>query len=239
MTQKTAVFDFDDTLLMCGKIPNLPVIARMKQWHAQGVQCIICTARNPEHEDLEWISENQPNRMRVADFVTQYQLPVARIIFTNHTSKFEVLKSLNLVAIYDNSVETLQEFINVCEIYCAGDFKLRSFKIHDNSDLETYRDNLRKYLTKQVENSGVNQQFIYADTLFELAAATMLNIMNEDLTVSPHVIEETSLNFQTINEKLVHGLLIKLTSCQNGSREADSQGLQGETNGPQNGPTAD
>lgn len=107
----TVSFDFDDTLCLStdgGNAPNLKVLSLLMKHHDTGDECIIITARDPDHESDEWISENEPHRIKVSDFVMAHRLPVVRVVFTNHSPKGPACLSNNVSLHYDDRDEEIE-----------------------------------------------------------------------------------------------------------------------------------
>lgn len=104
-SESTVSFDFDDTLCLStdgGNAPNPEIVSLLMKHHADGERCIIITARDPEHESDEWIAENEPHRIKVSDFVRAHNLPVERVVFTNHEPKGPVCLRNNVRLHYDD-----------------------------------------------------------------------------------------------------------------------------------------
>lgn len=101
-------FDFDGTLLLSNGKPNKLLCGMVRQYAAVGAKVMICTSRDQEHEDPEWIKENEPTRIRVVDFVQQNELPISAALFTAHEPKVDTLMLVQgLVAFFDNDVEEI------------------------------------------------------------------------------------------------------------------------------------
>jgi len=106
MTQVIS-FDFDDTLCSSEGSPNMDMISKIWQHHANGDECIIVTARNKDHEEKDWINKNEPGRTKVVDFISKYNLPITKIVYTNHLLKGPILKKYNAILHYDDNEEQL------------------------------------------------------------------------------------------------------------------------------------
>lgn len=101
-------FDFDGTLILSNGSPNKLICGMLRQYAAVGAKIIICTSRNQEHEDPEWIAANEPARVRVVDFVQEHNLPVSAVLFTSHEPKVDTLMLVQgLVAFFDDDVEEI------------------------------------------------------------------------------------------------------------------------------------
>lgn len=103
--ESTISFDFDDTLCMTSSgdnSPNQAVIESLQEHAASGKKCIIITARDPEHEDDDWIARHQPSRIKVAEFVSRHKLPVEKIVFANHEPKGPICKRHGVLMHYDD-----------------------------------------------------------------------------------------------------------------------------------------
>lgn len=111
----TVSFDFDDTLCLStngGNAPNPKVVALLMKHHDTGDDCIVITARDPEHESDEWIAENEPHRIKVSDFLLAHRLPVNRVVFTNHAPKGPVCLRNNVSLHYDDRDEEIESCSN-------------------------------------------------------------------------------------------------------------------------------
>ncbi len=120
---KIISFDFDDTLCTDGKA-NKGIISRVFKHHADGDECIIVTARDPDHEKDDWIKENEPKRTKVIDFVKRHNLPITKIIYTNHKPKGIYLKRNNVFVHFDDK----QEEINSAKKYGVHAIKVENDK---------------------------------------------------------------------------------------------------------------
>ena len=103
---KIISFDFDDTLCVDGK-PNKSIVDKVINHHRNGDKCIIVTARDPNHEKDSWIKENEPKRTKVLDFIKIHNLPISKIIFTNHKLKGPILKNHDVYMHFDDKDEEL------------------------------------------------------------------------------------------------------------------------------------
>lgn len=108
MSKKVVTFDFDDTLCMADGTPNVPMMNLVRQYAADGYKCYIMTARDRKHESKKWIAENQPNRIRVKDFIKEHDLPIKQCHFTNHFDKGPFLFQVESVLHYDDHPEQLK-----------------------------------------------------------------------------------------------------------------------------------
>jgi acid phosphatase class B len=88
------------------------MISKLINHHKDGDKCIIVTARDPEHEKDEWIQKNEPKRTKVIDFVKKHNLPISKIIFTNHKPKGPILKSHNVYMHFDDKDEEIDSANN-------------------------------------------------------------------------------------------------------------------------------
>ncbi|MFZ9241181.1 MAG: HAD family hydrolase [Chitinophagaceae bacterium] len=100
-------FDFDDTLCMSNGKPNMAMVEKLKMHHRNGHEVVIVTARNRDHESDSWIKENEPNRVKVMDFIKIHNLPVTSVYFTNHAPKGPILQQQNIFAHYDDDKDQL------------------------------------------------------------------------------------------------------------------------------------
>jgi len=100
-------FDFDDTLCMSDGKPNMAMVNKLKSYHINGHEVIIVTARDRDHEDDSWIVENEPNRIKIMDFIKIHKLPVTVVYFTNHALKGSILQQQNVFAHYDDNEDQL------------------------------------------------------------------------------------------------------------------------------------
>jgi hypothetical protein len=105
---KIVCFDFDNTLCMKAGDPNHEMIEKVKKYHEQGYRCYIVTARNKAHEATRWIQNNEPNRIRVKDFIKDHQLPIKQCHFLNHQPKGPVLKRIGAFKHYDDELEQIE-----------------------------------------------------------------------------------------------------------------------------------
>jgi len=101
-------FDFDDTLCFTHGRPNKTIVDKVVDYHNNGYQCIIVTARNHEHESEDWYRANEPLRIPVMSFLKLHNLPIAKIYFTNHALKGPILKNLNVIKHYDDKDEEIE-----------------------------------------------------------------------------------------------------------------------------------
>jgi hypothetical protein len=88
-------FDFDDTLAVYETIGMQEVflcckpiyVDLVKEYHALGCECIILTAR----------TEKEFNEIEIRRFIENHDLPIKKIIYTNHLPKG--------IYAYENSVK--------------------------------------------------------------------------------------------------------------------------------------
>lgn len=106
--KKIIAFDFDDTLCKTDGTPNEPMLEILRNHANLGHKCYIVTSRNREHESKKWIAEHQPDRIRVKDFVKEYNLPVKQCHFTNHELKGPYLSNLKVSVFYDDNLMHLE-----------------------------------------------------------------------------------------------------------------------------------
>lgn len=103
--QRIVTFDFDDTLCFKDGTPNHAMLDVVRQHAEEGCKCYIVTARNKSHEAPGWIQKNQPGRVRVKDFIRDYDLPIKQCHFTNHELKGPVLWDIGSSLHYDDKPE--------------------------------------------------------------------------------------------------------------------------------------
>jgi hypothetical protein len=108
MSKKVVSFDFDDTLCMADGSPNAKMMDLVRKYAQEGFKCYIVTARNKQHESSKWIRENQPDRVRVKDFIKEHDLPIKQVHFTNHIEKGPILFQIESIRHYDDSHEHLK-----------------------------------------------------------------------------------------------------------------------------------
>lgn len=108
MPKKVVTFDFDNTLCMEDGTPNVPMMDLVRKHAAEGYKCYIVTSRNKSHESRKWITENQPDRIRVKDFIKEHNLPIKQCHFTNHFDKGPFLFQIESVLHYDDHPEELK-----------------------------------------------------------------------------------------------------------------------------------
>lgn len=108
-TKKIISVDFDNTLCMReDNAPNLPMLDLVRKYASEGYKCYVVTARDRKHEEASWIRKNQPGRVRVKDFIRQYDLPIKQCHFTAHKPKGPVLKKIGAILHYDDREEQLE-----------------------------------------------------------------------------------------------------------------------------------
>lgn len=100
-------FDFDDTIYLSTGEPHPITVAKMFHYHQNGDKLVIVTARNPEHDQLDWIRENKPDRVSVGAFINRHGLPVSEIYYANHTPKGPILQRIGAIRHYDDEEEQL------------------------------------------------------------------------------------------------------------------------------------
>lgn len=100
--KRIITFDFDNTLCNQDGTPNHAMLDVVRKHAAEGCKCYIVTARNKAHEAPGWIQKNQPGRVRVKDFVKEYDLPIKQCHFTNHELKGPVLWNIGSSLHYDD-----------------------------------------------------------------------------------------------------------------------------------------
>ena len=94
-------FDFDGTLHREGH-PLWPSLALLR-WHGQcGHHVIIVTTRTRAHEDANWWSVHEPDRVTIAAFLSRYKLPVGDVFFTEHEPKADTLVRHGIELHYDD-----------------------------------------------------------------------------------------------------------------------------------------
>ncbi len=94
-------FDFDGTLCFEEDgSPNQAMLDIVRFYSLFGYECHIVTNRNSDHE--QFLSGN---RVAVKDFIEKHQLPIAKIHYTNHTSKKPVLEKIGAKIHYDDKQE--------------------------------------------------------------------------------------------------------------------------------------
>lgn len=104
---KIVSFDFDDTLYMRTGEVNQEMVDLVRDYDQQGYRCYIVTARNKNHENIKWIKENQPDRMRIKEFIKLENLPIKQTHFCNHAPKGPILKRIGVYKHYDDEVEQI------------------------------------------------------------------------------------------------------------------------------------
>lgn len=102
---KIVSFDFDDTLCMRSGEANKHMMDLLRYYDENGYRCYIVTARNRLHENAKWINKNQPDRVRVKDFIKEHKLPVKQTHFCNHEPKGPILKKIGVYKHYDDEIE--------------------------------------------------------------------------------------------------------------------------------------
>jgi hypothetical protein len=100
--QKIVSFDFDNTLCMDDGTPNYPMLDIVRQHAEEDYKCYIVTARNRDHESKKWIAENDPNRVRIKDFIKKHELPIKQCHFTDQQLKGRVLWTIGACRHYDD-----------------------------------------------------------------------------------------------------------------------------------------
>lgn len=108
MPKKIISFDFDNTLCMDDGTPNIRMMDLVRKHATEGFKCYIVTSRNRQHETKKWIAENEPNRIRVKDFVKEHNLPIKQCHFTNHMEKGLILYQIESIRHYDDNPEELK-----------------------------------------------------------------------------------------------------------------------------------
>lgn len=103
---KIISFDFDDTLCVNG-LPNKEIIQKLFSHYNAGDECIVVTARDRNHENDDWIKKHEPNRTKVLQFLKLHNLPITKVIFTNHKLKGPILKNHNVYLHFDDKDEEL------------------------------------------------------------------------------------------------------------------------------------
>jgi acid phosphatase class B len=94
-------FDFDGTLHRDGH-PLWPSLALLR-WHDQcGHRVIIVTTRTQAHEDAEWWSVHEPDRVIINEFLSRYRLTVRGVLFTEHQPKANSLVRHGIELHYDD-----------------------------------------------------------------------------------------------------------------------------------------
>ena len=94
-------FDFDGTLHRDGH-PLWPSLALLR-WHEQcGHHVVIVTTRTESHEESEWWSVHEPNRVTIAAFLSRCRLPVGKVLFTEHQPKADTLLRHGIELHYDD-----------------------------------------------------------------------------------------------------------------------------------------
>lgn len=122
MPKKIISFDFDDTLCMEEDgSPNQDIIDLVHKYNAEGYKCYVVTARDRKHEQSKWIEKNNPNRVKVKEFIKQYDLPIKQCHFTNHEPKGFLLKELGVIRHYDDHDE---------QIASALEYGIEAIKVH-------------------------------------------------------------------------------------------------------------
>lgn len=107
--QKIVSFDFDDTLCWeSDGTPNDKMLAVVRQHAADGHKCYIVTARHRSHESSKWIKENEPDRVRIKDFIKEHDLPIKQCHFTAHELKGPILRQIGAYRHYDDQPEQLR-----------------------------------------------------------------------------------------------------------------------------------
>jgi acid phosphatase class B len=103
--QTVIAFDFDDTLCMKDGTPNHAMMDLVRKYAEEGCKCYVVTARNRDHESIKWIANNQPDRVRVKDFIREHNLPIKQCHFTNHEPKGPMLRKIGASLHYDDKLE--------------------------------------------------------------------------------------------------------------------------------------
>ena len=103
-------FDFDDTLVR--RTPNgyepHPEVVRLLRKHVdEGCKAVIVTYRNPNHEDNDWRIFYDPRRVAISHFISEYQLPIAHVYYTNHSPKGPLLQQLGVTLHYDDDQDAI------------------------------------------------------------------------------------------------------------------------------------
>lgn len=108
MPKPIICFDFDDTLCMEDDgSPNHVMLEIVRKHAAEGCKCYIVTAREKAHESKEWIAKNGGTRVRIKDFIKEYDLPIKQCHFTSHELKGPILKKIGALKHYDDRDEQL------------------------------------------------------------------------------------------------------------------------------------
>ena len=97
---KLRVFDFDDTLIRYNSEweyegNNDNIIDFLRRFHGAGYKVFIVTTRFEEFE-------TSPDRINIAHFVEEYNLPIAGIIFTENQDKVYTLQDLGSLLHFDD-----------------------------------------------------------------------------------------------------------------------------------------
>jgi acid phosphatase class B len=98
-------FDFDETLVRrtpTGYQPHHEVIRLLRDHEKKGHTIVIVTYRNPDHENIDWLTFYDPNRVPITNFVQEQKLPIAQVYYTKHQPKGPLLKSLGVTLHYDD-----------------------------------------------------------------------------------------------------------------------------------------
>jgi FMN phosphatase YigB (HAD superfamily) len=123
---RIVTFDFDDTLIRYDsdweyKDDNNHIIDLFKRFYNAGYKVFIVTTRLQKHEA-------SPDRINVAQFVKEHNLPVAGVIFTEGEDKVHTLQDLNSLLHFDDddfewaAIEQKAPHIKIVKInYQTGD----------------------------------------------------------------------------------------------------------------------
>ena len=106
--QKIVTFDFDQTILLEDNSINHEMVTIIRFHAEQGHKCYIVTARCKEHETKKWMAANQPDRVRVKDFIELHNLPIKQVHFTNHEPKGATLWRVGSTLHYDDKPEEIR-----------------------------------------------------------------------------------------------------------------------------------
>jgi len=106
--QKIISFDFDNTLCREDGTPNEKVLELVRKYAEEGCKCYIVTARTRHHESRTWIAKNEPNRVRVKDFIKKHSLPIKQCHFTAHELKGNTLFRIGAAIHYDDQPEHIK-----------------------------------------------------------------------------------------------------------------------------------